>query len=94
MILEAMYNGEFYPSEVVVPSSQQYVQALRACENLMQQLSRRLSKEDYALVEELQTQSQIAQCEENECHFKYGFSAGLLVQQEAEKQIQTKSYDE
>ena len=49
MILEAMYNGEFYPSEVVVPSSQQYVQALRACENLMQQLSRRLSKEDYAL---------------------------------------------
>ena len=50
MILEAMYNGEFYPSEVIVPSSQQYVKALRACENLMQQLSRRLSKEDYALV--------------------------------------------
>ena len=39
-------------------------------------------------------QSSIAQCEESECHFKVGFSAGLLVQQEAEKQIQTKSYDE
>lgn len=89
MILEAMYNGEFYPSEVVVPSSQQYVQALRACENLMQQISRRLSKEDYALVEEFQTQSQIAQCEENKCHFKYGFSAGLLLQQEAEEQIKS-----
>ena len=89
MILEAMYNGEFYPSEVVVPSSQQYVQALTACENLMQQLSRRLSKEDYALVEELQTQSQIAQCEENECHFKYGFAAGLLLQQEAEEQVKS-----
>ena len=89
MILEAMYNGEFYPSEVIVPSSQQYVQALRACENLMQQLSRCLSKEDYALVEELQTQSQIAQCEENECHFKYGFSAGLLLQQEVEEQVKS-----
>lgn len=89
MILEAIYNGDFYPGEVVVPSSQQYVQALRACENLMQQLSRRLSKEDYALVEELQTQSQIAQCEENECHFKYGFSAGLLLQQEVEEQVKS-----
>ena len=35
------------------------------------------------LVEELQDQASIAQCEENECHFKIGFSAGLLVQQEA-----------
>ena len=34
--------------------------------------TRRLSKEDYALVEELQTQSSIAQGEESECHFKYG----------------------
>ena len=89
MILEAIFNGEFYPSEAIVPRSQQYVKALRACENLMQQLSRRLSKEDYALVEELQTQYQIAQCEENECHFKYGFSAGLLLQQEAEEQIKS-----
>ena len=29
----------------------------------------------------------IAQCEENECHFKVGFSAGLLVQQEAVEQV-------
>ena len=55
MILEAIFNGEFYPSETVMPSSQQYMQALRACENLMRQLSPRLSKEDYALLEELQT---------------------------------------
>ena len=47
----------------------------------------RLSKEDYALVEELREQVAIAQCEENESHFKYGFSAGLLVQQEAHGQV-------
>ena len=29
----------------------------------------------------------IAQCEESESHFKYGFSAGLLVQQEAHEQV-------
>ena len=47
----------------------------------------RLSKEDYALVEELRAQVAIAQCEENESHFKYGFSAGLLVQKEAYEQV-------
>ena len=39
------------------------------------------------LVEELQDQASIAQCEENECHFKIGFSAGQLVQQEAVEQM-------
>ena len=87
MILEAIYNGEFYPSEKVVPTSQAYIEALKTCEKLMEQLSRRLSKEDYDLVEELQDQASIAQSEENECHFKYGFSAGLLVQQEAVEQV-------
>ena len=42
---------------------------------------------DYALVEELQDQASIAQGEENECHFKVGFSAELLVQQEAVEQV-------
>lgn len=50
MILEAIYNGEFYPSEKVVPTSPAYIEALKTCEKLMEQLSRRLSKEDYALV--------------------------------------------
>ena len=53
----------------------------------MDQLEERLTKEDYDLVEELQNQASIAQSEENECHFKFGFSAGLLVQQEAVEQV-------
>ena len=83
MILEAIYSGDFYPSETVVPKSDKYREAMRTCEKLMDQLAKRLSKEDYDLVEELQDQVSIAQCEESECHFKVGFSAGLLVQQEA-----------
>ena len=90
MILEAMYNGEFYPCETVVPTSPEYRKAIQTCAALMEQLSQRLSKEDYALVEELREQMAIAQCEENESHFKYGFSAGLLVQQEAHTQVSQK----
>ena len=54
---------------------------------LTDQLEERLTKEDYDLVEALQNQASIAQSEENECHFKVGFSAGLLVQQEAVEQV-------
>ena len=46
MILEAMYNGEFYPCETVVPTSPEYRKAVIACEKLMEQLSQRLSKEE------------------------------------------------
>lgn len=87
MILEEMYNGRIYPCETVVADSPEYQRAIKACANLMDVLAERLSKEDYRLVEELRTQEAIAQCEENESHFKYGFSAGLLVQQEAYEQM-------
>ena len=90
MILEAMYNGEFYPCETVVPTSPEYHKAIQTCAELMEQLSQRLSKEDYALVEELRAQNAIAQCEESESHFKYGFSAGLIVQQEAHEHLLNK----
>lgn len=90
MILEEMYNGKFYPCETVVADSPEYKRAIKACADLMDTLSERLNKEDYKLVEELRTQEAIAQCEENESHFKYGFSAGLLVQQEAHEQVSQK----
>ena len=93
MIMEAIYNGNFYPSETVVPKSERYRNALKACEKIMDRLAERLTKEDYDLVEELQDQASIAQCEENECHFKVGFSAGLLVQREVMEQIKTMSND-
>ena len=87
MILEAMYNGEFYPCETVVADSPRFKQAVKASAALMDTLSEHLSKEDYTLVEELRAQVAIAQCEENESHFKYGFSAGLIVQHEAYEQV-------
>ena len=73
MILEAMYNGEFYPCETVVPTSTESRKALQTCEALMEQLSQRLSKEDYAMVEELRAQNAIAQCEASASNVNYGF---------------------
>ena len=90
MILEEMFNGRFYPCETVVADSLRFKQATKASAALMDTLSEHLSKEDYALVEELWAQNAIAQCEESESHFKYGFSAGLIVQQEAHEQLRNK----
>ena len=85
-----MFNGKCYPFETVVADSPRLKQSVKVSAALMDSLSERLSKEDYALVEELREQVAIAQCEENESHFKYGFSAGLLVQQEAHTQVSQK----
>ena len=41
----------------------------------------------YPCETELRAQTAIAQCEESESHFKYGFSAGLIVQHEAYEQV-------
>ena len=94
MILEEMYNGRFYPCETVVADSSRFKQAVKASAALMDTLSERLSKEDYALVEELREQVAIAQCEENESHFKYGFAAGLRGQQEPHAQVSQKGEEE
>ena len=56
MILEEMYNGRFYPCETVVADSPSTKRAVKACSDLMETLSERLSKEDYKLVEELREQ--------------------------------------
>ena len=57
----------------------------------MEELARRLGKEDYSMVKEFNEQKSIAQCKENEEHFKYGFSVEMLVQQEAYKQANRKT---
>ena len=70
--------GSFIPARQLYLHQPEYRKAVIACEKLMEQLSQRLSKEDYELVQELRAQTAIAQCEESESHFKYGFSAGLM----------------
>ena len=83
MLLEAMFCGEFYPSETVVPRNPAY------SHDLLETLKVRLKGEDFQLVEQLLEQDLNVRCMECECHFRYGFSAGLLVQ-EAQLELQSR----
>lgn len=60
--------------ETVLSTSPEYRKAVHPCAELMEQLSQRLSKEDYAQEKELRAQNAITQYKESESHFKYDFS--------------------
>ena len=89
MLLEAMFRGEFYPSETVVPRDPAYRALQKASNDLLETLKARLKGEDFRLVEQLLEQDLNVRCMECECHFRYGFSAGLLVQ-EAQLELQSR----
>lgn len=87
MLLEAIFGGEFYPAEAVVPRSTQYKELMQSSNLLLEKLKIRLSLENFAMVEQLLEQDLTAHSMECECHFRYGFSAGLILSQEACKEI-------
>ena len=51
MILEALFNGEIYASENVVPKSDKFREATGEIARIMSFFEDKLSKEDYALLE-------------------------------------------
>ena len=71
MILEAIFNGEIYPAETVVPKSEKFREAGQAIADTMRYFEQTLSKEDYAKLD-MQTEE----------HFKYGFTMGVLLMKE------------
>lgn len=89
MLLEAMFRGEFYPSETVMPRDPAYRALQKASNDLLETLMERLKGEDFQMVEQLLEQDLNVRCMECECHFRYGFSAGLLLVQEAQLEIQS-----
>ena len=90
MLLEAMFRGEFHPSETVVPRDPAYRTLQKASHDLLETLKARLKGEDFRLVEQLLEQDLNVRCMECECHFRYGFSAGLLMIQEAQLELQSR----
>ena len=85
MMLDAIFDGTFNPSELRIQNSEKFTQACKNAERLQMQLSMQLCDEDYALVEDL-TYELLNSCEA-ECrqYFKYGFSTGLLLMREAQE---------
>ena len=79
MILEALFNGEIYAAENVVPKTEKYWQATGEIARIMSLFEDKLSKEDYALFEKLRD-SHIEEGDmTNEVQFKYGFTMGVLL---------------
>ena len=79
MILEALYNGEIYPSEQIVPNSKEYAEASRNADNLMEHFVNTLDESEYALLEKMwsyRTTYESMACEE---HYRYGFALGVLL---------------
>lgn len=82
MILEAIYNGEMYPAEMVVPKSKEYSDTRKAVAELMNELESKLSKEDYAKVNELHDTIYTANGIEMMEQFKFGVALGVLLMKE------------
>ena len=53
MLLEAMFRGEFYPAETVIPREPTYRELQKASNDLLETLKVRLKGEDFQLVEQL-----------------------------------------
>lgn len=83
MIMEALFNGELYAAERVVPKDPEYSKENHKASDLMTALNKRLSKEDFAILEELRGHISSSQCIEDEAFFKYGLAVGLVLMQEA-----------
>lgn len=87
MIIEAIYNGRFYPAEMIAPKGPKHKEIYHQVSQITKELSKKLSKEDMASVMALRELLFQAQDIEMENHFAFGFAAGILLHQEVMERI-------
>ena len=85
MILEALFNGEVYPAEQIIPQSDEYKAECKAVSKLMDELKNSLDGEQYTRIEELHRHMSTAQCMESREQFRYGMYMGQLIMKQAKK---------
>lgn len=88
MIIEAMYNGRFYPAEMIAPKDPKHKEIYHQISQITKELSERLSKENMDSVLALRELLFQAQDIELENHFAFGLAAGILLHQEVMERIQ------
>lgn len=88
MILEAMYNGRFYPAEMVSLRDPKHKEIYHQVSQLTKELSEKLSKEDMDSVMTLRELLFQAQDIELESQFAFGFAAGMMLYQETFELLQ------
>ncbi len=87
MIIEAMYNGRFYPAEMVAPKDPKHKELYHQVSQITKELSEKLSKEDMDSVKALRELLFQAQDIELESQFAFGFAAGMMLQWEATEHL-------
>ena len=83
MILEDLWSGRFYPAETVVPTTPKYREVNREISENIERLKAQLSREQFALVEQVLEQITLSHSMELESQFCFGFAAGMQLQREA-----------
>ena len=81
MILDAIFDGQIYPSETVVPKCKAFWEANEAATTIMSYFEQKLSKRtmrDWKLNDRLADSQNI----QNKEQFKYGFAMGVLLMKE------------
>lgn len=84
MILDAIYNGDFRPGETGFMDREDYREAMRAAELFRVQLMESIGQEDNLMLEQLVEYMRCAEAAACTVSFQRGFSAGLLLMQEAQ----------
>lgn len=75
-ILEAIYNGELYPAETVVPNNSKYTEAKKAMTVLLNELQESMSEEQFAKVSKLYDTIFDAEAVESLEQFSMGLQSG------------------
>lgn len=83
MILKQLYNGELYPAETVVSKTTRYKEANSRAGILIDQLSKRISEEDYKMLDEIVQEMNTANDEMNFAFFNAGFTLGIKLLSES-----------
>ena len=84
MMMEAIYSGNFRPSETCVDDIPGSWELGKEVGELRDELKQRLDMEDYLLVDQLTEKLFEQHSLECQSHFCSGFAAGLLLVQEAQ----------
>ena len=90
MILEALFQGNLSPPDIVSPTDPKYKKLNQEICKLQDQLILNLSENDQKLLDDLIAKIYTAQAIESEAYFAFAFAVGMEMQKEIRNQLTCK----
>lgn len=82
MIMELLYNGQIYPSEVIMSQDERFKEAEAKVDELFEDLLTRLDDKDTAQAKTIRETMYESQSYAEEENFRYGLTLGVMLMQE------------